>query len=172
MGTRAEKKKFLSQPPLKKKKLHPSWGHAEPYQWLHAISLSKTVCHHFLPQLMAGGEFWGHSLWIRKQLAGLYFLISKFPLCSGEHRTVASTIVEKTLNTPPPWKQALFSAFFRWFFFAFFAPCMVLCKNVLHSFAWFACFRGWILIVLFYRLYYSTPISTFLKRKWKYQPRT
>jgi hypothetical protein len=172
MGIRGGKKKFLSQLPLKKKKLHPSWEHAEPSQWLHAISLSKTVCHHFLPPLMAGGEFWGQCLWIRKQLAGLYCLISKFPLCSGEHRTVASTIVENTLNTPPPWKQACFSAFFRWSFFAFFAPCMVLCKNVLHSFAWFACFRGWILIVLSYRLYYSTPISTFLKRKWKYQPRT
>jgi hypothetical protein len=134
IGNQGEKKRFLTHLPLKKKKLHPSWGHAEPYQWLHEISLSKTVCHHFLPRLMAGAEFWRHSLWIRRQLAGLYFLISKFPLCSHEHRTLASSVVEETQNTPPPPKQALFSAFFRWSFFAFFAPCMVLCKKYITQF--------------------------------------
>jgi len=32
--------------------------HAEPSHWGHEISLSKTVCHHFWPGLMAGAEFW------------------------------------------------------------------------------------------------------------------
>ncbi len=33
--------------------------HAEPSHWLHEISISKTVCHHFWPGLMAGAEIWG-----------------------------------------------------------------------------------------------------------------
>jgi hypothetical protein len=35
--------------------------HAEPSYWLHEISLSKTVCHHFSPRLMLRAEFWGHG---------------------------------------------------------------------------------------------------------------
>jgi hypothetical protein len=31
--------------------------HAEPSHWLHEISISKTVGHHFWPRLMAGAEF-------------------------------------------------------------------------------------------------------------------
>jgi len=34
--------------------------HAECSHWLQEISISKTVCHHFWPGLMAGAEFWGH----------------------------------------------------------------------------------------------------------------
>jgi hypothetical protein len=45
---------------LEKKKLDPSWGHAEPSDWLHEISLSKTLHTNFLPRLMAGAKFWGH----------------------------------------------------------------------------------------------------------------
>jgi hypothetical protein len=35
--------------------------HAEPSYWLHEISLSKTVCHHFSPRLMVRAEFGGHG---------------------------------------------------------------------------------------------------------------
>ncbi len=66
----------------------------------------KLCVTNFLSRLVAGAEFWGHSLWIRKQVAGLYFLISKFPLCSGEHQPLPSTIVEETLNTPPSLKTS------------------------------------------------------------------
>ncbi len=57
LGTR---KKSLFPSPLKKKKLDPSWGHAEHSHWLHEISLSKTLHHQFLPWLTAGAKFWGH----------------------------------------------------------------------------------------------------------------
>jgi hypothetical protein len=103
----------------------------------------KTVFHHFLPRLMAGAEFWGHSLWIRRQLSGLYFLISKFPFCSGEHWTLASTLVEETLNTPPPWKHALFSAFLRWSFYCLFCT--------LHGFIQ-KCSAQFCLICMFYKM--------------------
>jgi hypothetical protein len=34
---------------------------SEPSHWLHEISISKAVGHHFWPGLiMAGAEFWGH----------------------------------------------------------------------------------------------------------------
>ncbi len=35
--------------------------HVEPSHWLHEISISKTVDHHFWPGLMAYAEIWGHS---------------------------------------------------------------------------------------------------------------
>jgi hypothetical protein len=37
-------------------------GHAEPSHWLHEISISKTVCHHFWPGLRSGAEIWGHQV--------------------------------------------------------------------------------------------------------------
>ncbi len=36
--------------------------HVEPSHWLHEISISKTVGHHFWPGLMAYAEIWGHSV--------------------------------------------------------------------------------------------------------------
>jgi hypothetical protein len=49
-------------PPLKVKraKKKGTVSAAEPSNWLHEISISKTVCHHFCPGLMAGAEIWGH----------------------------------------------------------------------------------------------------------------
>jgi hypothetical protein len=48
-----------TRPHLQKEKQGPSWVHAEPSHWLHEISISKTVCHHFWPGLMTGAEIWG-----------------------------------------------------------------------------------------------------------------
>jgi len=50
-------------PPRKWKKQGPSWMHAEPSCWLHEISISKTVCHHFqrgliTPPLKDWGTYW------------------------------------------------------------------------------------------------------------------
>jgi hypothetical protein len=59
---RNKTKKSLFPPPLpKRKKLDRSWVHVEPSHWLHEISISKTVGHHFWPGLMAYAEIWGHS---------------------------------------------------------------------------------------------------------------
>ncbi len=55
--------------PSKRKKLDCSWVFAEPLHWLHEISASRTVGHHFLPRLMAGAEFWGHSLVFQRKPA-------------------------------------------------------------------------------------------------------
>jgi hypothetical protein len=59
LGTKGKSKKNPSPLPLKRKNLDRSQVHAEPPHWLHEISLSKTVAHHFSPTLMAGAEFWG-----------------------------------------------------------------------------------------------------------------
>jgi hypothetical protein len=63
LRTREKTKKSPPLPPSSqkgKKKLDRSWVHAEPSHWLHEISLSKTVHHHFAPWLiMAREEFWG-----------------------------------------------------------------------------------------------------------------
>jgi hypothetical protein len=46
---RTEKKKSTCPPaPTPNKKLCPP----KPSHWLHKISISKTVCHHFQPELM------------------------------------------------------------------------------------------------------------------------
>jgi hypothetical protein len=37
---------------LKEKISRHFWVHAEPFHWLHEISISKTVCHHFWPGLI------------------------------------------------------------------------------------------------------------------------
>jgi hypothetical protein len=36
--------------------------HATLSHWLHEISISKIIRHHFWPRLMVGVEFWGHML--------------------------------------------------------------------------------------------------------------
>jgi hypothetical protein len=50
-------KKILLPPPphtqnLKEKNNKALWLHAEPSHWLHEISISKTVHHHFWPGLI------------------------------------------------------------------------------------------------------------------------
>ncbi len=46
---------------IKKRKLDPSWVHDEASYWLHeTFIISKTVCHHFWPGLMAGAQTLGH----------------------------------------------------------------------------------------------------------------
>jgi hypothetical protein len=35
--------------------------HAEPSHWLHEISISKTIYHHFWTGLRAGAEIWWDS---------------------------------------------------------------------------------------------------------------
>jgi len=62
LGIRGKNKKKSQPCPLKKKKhLDPSRGQAEPSHWLHATFISKTVCHHFWPGLMAGAQTVGHG---------------------------------------------------------------------------------------------------------------
>jgi len=52
---RGKNKKSLSPYLLKKKKTGPFMSvHDEPSHWLHEISITKTVHHHFWPGLMAG----------------------------------------------------------------------------------------------------------------------
>jgi hypothetical protein len=58
LGTKAKWKKSSPPPPapspnLKRKENNALWVHAEPSHWLHEISISKTVCHHFWPGLIA-----------------------------------------------------------------------------------------------------------------------
>ncbi len=62
IGNKWKKQKNLYTPLQKEKTLDCSWVHAEPPHWLHEISASRTVGHHLLRRLMAGAEFWGHSL--------------------------------------------------------------------------------------------------------------
>jgi hypothetical protein len=53
-GNKRKKTKNLSPgppTPQKEKKLYNSWVHAETSHWLHEISLTKTVHHHFSPGL-------------------------------------------------------------------------------------------------------------------------
>jgi hypothetical protein len=61
IGTRKQKQKITPRtwPHPQKEKQGPSWVHAQPSHWLQEISISKTVCHHFWPGLMAGAEIWG-----------------------------------------------------------------------------------------------------------------
>jgi hypothetical protein len=40
--------------PLERKNQGPSWMDVEPSHWLHEISISKIVCHHFWLGLMVG----------------------------------------------------------------------------------------------------------------------
>jgi hypothetical protein len=42
-----EKTKDNSPSPPESQNQGPSGVHAEPSHWLHEISISKTVCHHF-----------------------------------------------------------------------------------------------------------------------------
>jgi hypothetical protein len=57
MGTCWEQRKNEKNPPppqfpLKEKKSRALWVHPEPSHWLHEISISKTVRHHFWPGLI------------------------------------------------------------------------------------------------------------------------
>ncbi len=70
----------------RKEKPRPSWVHAEPSHWLHEISISKSVGHHFWPGLMAGSVIWGHSVRIavwgcRPDLLQTIFLVKPSPMC-------------------------------------------------------------------------------------------
>jgi hypothetical protein len=64
LGRREKNKKSLSPPPVpipqyvhkKKTRLFVS---AEPFHWLHEISLSKTVRHHLSPGLIPIPKSWG-----------------------------------------------------------------------------------------------------------------
>jgi len=56
-GTRKKTKNSL--PPPKRRKLDPSWVHAERSHWMHETFISKTVCHHFWSGLMAGAKIVG-----------------------------------------------------------------------------------------------------------------
>jgi hypothetical protein len=61
MGTHWEQGKknpkiSLPPPHLKRKKLDPSWLHAEPSHWVHETSMSRSVCHRFWPTLMGGAR--------------------------------------------------------------------------------------------------------------------
>ncbi len=60
--------------------------HAEPSHWLHEISISKSVGHHFWPGLMAGSVIWGHNVPIavwdcRPGLLQTIFLVKPSPMC-------------------------------------------------------------------------------------------
>jgi hypothetical protein len=47
-GNKGKMKKIPSPAPQhKRKKIKALSVHAEPSHWLHEISISKTVCHHF-----------------------------------------------------------------------------------------------------------------------------
>jgi hypothetical protein len=48
---RTRKKTQKNSRPKRKKKLEPSWVHAEASHWVHKTFISKTVCHHFWPVL-------------------------------------------------------------------------------------------------------------------------
>ncbi len=48
-----KQKKTPPHPTPERKKQGPSW--------LHEISISKIVAHHFWPGLIAGAEIWGHN---------------------------------------------------------------------------------------------------------------
>ncbi len=55
------KKEKVPPPHPQKEKQGPSWMHAEPSHWLHEISISKTIYHHFWTGLRAGAEIWWDS---------------------------------------------------------------------------------------------------------------
>jgi hypothetical protein len=61
LGTRENNNNYSPTLTPKRKKLGPSWVHAEPSDWLHETFISKPVCHHFWPGLMAGAQPLGHS---------------------------------------------------------------------------------------------------------------
>ncbi len=92
LGTREENKKKSLFPLSKRKKLDRSWVHAEPSHWLHEISLSKIVHHHFpsglIPPIINN---WGYLLsfilissWVRSQLFYLFSL--KGPYWLAHHQ--------------------------------------------------------------------------------------
>jgi len=45
---------------LKRKQIKALWVHVEPSHWLHEISISKTVHHHFSPGLITPIINWGY----------------------------------------------------------------------------------------------------------------
>jgi len=53
-GNKQKMKKIPPSPPtnIKEKKINALSVHAEPSHWLHEISFSKTVHHHFWPGLI------------------------------------------------------------------------------------------------------------------------
>ncbi len=56
------KKKKTSPPHTQKEKTRPIMSACWAFPLAaFRISISKTVCHHFWPGLMAGAEIWGHS---------------------------------------------------------------------------------------------------------------
>jgi hypothetical protein len=57
LGIGNKTKKNPLFPPSKRKKLDHSSVHAEPSHWLHEISTSKIVGHHFWLGLMEEAEF-------------------------------------------------------------------------------------------------------------------
>jgi hypothetical protein len=44
----------------KRKEIEAGWVHAEPSHWLHEISISETVRHHFWPGRVAALCFYNH----------------------------------------------------------------------------------------------------------------
>ncbi len=52
----------------KRKEIKALWVHAEPSHWLHEISISKTVCQHFWPALIAALHFYNHLTISRSNL--------------------------------------------------------------------------------------------------------
>ncbi len=83
MGThweQRENEKNSSPPPhpnpkLKRKRVKALWVHAEPSHWLHEISISRTVHHHFWPWIACIIN-WGYLLvvkiWERNGFHGQY----------------------------------------------------------------------------------------------------
>jgi hypothetical protein len=66
MGTRKKrKKKIRPDPPplLKEKKLDPSWGHPEPFHWLHELLCLKLVTFPLRPHSKRNklDPSWGHT---------------------------------------------------------------------------------------------------------------
>jgi hypothetical protein len=56
VGNKGKNKKSFPPPKpknLKENKAKPLGVHAEPSHWLHEISISKTVCHHFWPGIIS-----------------------------------------------------------------------------------------------------------------------
>jgi hypothetical protein len=62
--------------------------HAEPSHWLHEISISKTVCHHFWPGLIPP-----------LQTGGAYLLFSWVCLPSSVFLLLAHMLEKKTIET-------------------------------------------------------------------------
>jgi hypothetical protein len=90
LGTKNKNKRKTPPTPPLKGKTGPIKSACSAFPWLHEISISKIVCHHFWARLMARGQIWGHNVYF-KRLQKKLFLEGKNNILSPKKQGYKQT---------------------------------------------------------------------------------